>query len=106
MAKPIQNPCEDEPSALPFKTGGRLRRNQEYVIFYFLAIASWGCEIAAACLGSLYGAQSHYFIALITPFLVTHWYVGFPPVANGTVSERMAANDDDELGVPSFRHAG
>jgi len=73
MAKPIENPCEDEPSALPFKTGGRLRRNQEYVIFYFLAIASWGCEIACACLGSLYGAQSHYFVATVTPFLVTHW---------------------------------
>jgi hypothetical protein len=74
MPKPIENPCEDEPSALPFRTGGRLRRNQEYVIFYFLAIGSWGCEIAAAALGSLNGAQSHGFIATITPFLVLHWY--------------------------------
>ncbi|KAJ9607128.1 hypothetical protein H2200_008200 [Cladophialophora chaetospira] len=71
MAKPIQNPTEDEPSALPFRTGGRLRRKTEYVIFYFLAISSWIMEIAAACLGSLYGAQSHYFIATITPFLPT-----------------------------------
>ncbi|OCT53280.1 hypothetical protein CLCR_10648 [Cladophialophora carrionii] len=73
MAKPIQNPCEDEPSALPFRTGGPLRRNQEYVIFYFFAITSWIMEICAACLGSLYGAESHYFIGTITPFLVTHW---------------------------------
>ncbi|ETI27795.1 hypothetical protein G647_00244 [Cladophialophora carrionii CBS 160.54] len=73
MAKPIQNPCEDEPSALPFRTGGPLRRHQEYVIFYFFAITSWIMEICAACLGSLYGAESHYFIGTITPFLVTHW---------------------------------
>lgn len=73
MPKPIQNPTEDEPSALPFRTGGRLRRNQEYVIFYFLVISSLCCEISAAALGSLFGAQDHRFIATITPFLVTHW---------------------------------
>lgn len=75
MTKPIDHATADEPRALPFKTGGRLRRNQEYLIFYFCAISSWALEIAAACLGSLYGAQSHYFIATIVPFLVTHWWV-------------------------------
>ena len=73
MAKPIDNACEDEPAALPFRTGGRLARQEEYVIFYFFAISSWCLEIAAACLGSLYGAQSHYFIATISPFYATHW---------------------------------
>ncbi|EXJ96512.1 hypothetical protein A1O1_01638 [Capronia coronata CBS 617.96] len=73
MTKPIQDPYEAEPSALPFRTGGRLRRNQEYLIFYFFAISSWCLEIAAACLGSLDGAQSHYFIATISPFMATHW---------------------------------
>jgi hypothetical protein len=74
MAKPIDNACEDEPPALPFKTGGPLRRNQEYLIFYFLTASALGLEIASACLGSLYGAQSHYFIATVSPFLATHWY--------------------------------
>lgn len=73
MAIPIEHATADEPSALPFKTGGRLGRKEEYLIFYFCAISSWALEIAAACLGSLYGAQSHYFIATITPFLATHW---------------------------------
>ncbi len=74
MPKPIDNAGEDEPPALPFRTGGPLRRNQEYLIFYFLTISSVGLEIASACLGSLYGAQSHYFIATVSPFLATHWY--------------------------------
>ena len=73
MAKPIENPTEDEPSALPWRTGGRLRRIHEYVIFYFFATSSWGLEIGAACLGSLYGGDSHFFMATVTPFLVTHW---------------------------------
>jgi len=73
MAHEIDHADENEPSALPFRTGGRLAREQEYLIFYFFAIVSWCLEIAAACLGSLDGGQSHVFIATITPFLATHW---------------------------------
>jgi hypothetical protein len=73
MTKTIEHATDNEPSALPFKTGGRLGRKEEYLIFYFCAISSWALEIAAACLGSLYGAQSHYFIATVAPFLTTHW---------------------------------
>ncbi|KIW32878.1 uncharacterized protein PV07_04391 [Cladophialophora immunda] len=96
MAKPIDNPCEDEPQALPFRTGGPLARIEEYTIFYFLAICSWCLEIAAACLGSLYGAQSHAFIGTITPFLAMHWMAFLQTcwmmatAPRNTIADRMA----------------
>lgn len=55
------------------KTGGRLARQYEYLVFYFFVISSWALEISAACLGSLYGGQSHLFIATVSPFLAAHW---------------------------------
>lgn len=73
MVKTVDHADEEEPSALPFETGGRLARKEEYIVFYFFAISSWCMEIAAACLGSLYGGESHYFIATVAPFLATHW---------------------------------
>ncbi|EXJ87261.1 hypothetical protein A1O3_04220 [Capronia epimyces CBS 606.96] len=96
MPTPIDNPTEDEPPALPFKTGGRLARNQEYLIFYFFTISSWGLEIAAACLGSLYGAQSHYFIATVASFLATYamaflqtlWMAATAP--RNTIADRIS----------------
>ncbi|KAL6247168.1 hypothetical protein RBB50_005511 [Rhinocladiella similis] len=96
MAKTIDNACEDEPSALPFRTGGPLARNQEYLIFYFLTVSSWGLQIASACLGSLYGAQSHYFIATVSPFLATHWMAFLQTcwlmatASRNTVADRVA----------------
>lgn len=78
MAHEIDHATDTEPSALPFRTGGRLARKQEYLIFYFFAIASWCLEIAAACVGSLDGGQSHVFIGTISPFLATHWYAPAP----------------------------
>ena len=73
MAKHIDNANEDEPAPIPFKTGGKLARQYEYLVFYFFTICSWALEIAAACLGSLYGGQSHVFIATVAPFLATYW---------------------------------
>jgi hypothetical protein len=73
MAKHIDNPEEDEPRPVPWKTGGRLARQYEYLVFYLFAVASLCLEIAAACVGSLYGGQSHIFIATVAPFLATHW---------------------------------
>ncbi|RMZ82411.1 hypothetical protein DV737_g2110, partial [Chaetothyriales sp. CBS 132003] len=72
MAKPIQDADTDEPRAVGVRTGGRLARKYEYVLFYAFAITSWAMEITAGCVGSLYGAHSHVFIATIVPFLVTY----------------------------------
>ena len=73
MPKHIDNADKDEPRAIGVSSGGRLARKYEYLLFYFLAISSWALEITSGCLGSLYGANSHLFIATVTPFLVTHW---------------------------------
>lgn len=73
MAKFIEHADDVEPSAVPWRTGGRLARQYEYLVFYFFAISSWSLEIASACIGSLYGGQSHYFIATVSPFLATYW---------------------------------
>ncbi|KAI1625994.1 hypothetical protein EDD37DRAFT_325534 [Exophiala viscosa] len=96
MAPPIEYAGEDEPTALPFKTGGPLRRNQEYLVFYLFAIPAWALAITSACLGSLYGGQSHYFIATVTPFLAmysmafiqTCWLMATAP--RNTVADRRA----------------
>ncbi|KAL2421334.1 hypothetical protein ABEF95_016542 [Exophiala dermatitidis] len=93
MSQPIEHAYEEEPPALPFRTGGRLSRTQEHVIFYFMAISSLGLEIAAACLGSLYGAQSHYFIATVTPFLALHWMAFFQNSWLMATAERSAIAD-------------
>ena len=74
MAKHIDRALKDEPRAIGVSSGGRLARKYEYLLFYFLCISSWCLEIAAACLGSLYGGDSKYFIATIAPFMATHWY--------------------------------
>lgn len=75
MAGQIEHATDEEPAPTPWTTGGRLARKYEYMMFYFFAISSWCLEIAAAALGSLYGGDDRLFIATITPFLVTHWYV-------------------------------
>ncbi|KAH0831623.1 hypothetical protein AYO21_01821 [Fonsecaea monophora] len=96
MTNPIDNPCEDEPQALPFRTGGSLARIEEYTIFYFLAICSWCLEIVAACLGSLYGGESHPFIGTVTPFLALHWMAFLQTcwmmatAPRNTIADRMA----------------
>ncbi|RMD43743.1 hypothetical protein DV735_g1370, partial [Chaetothyriales sp. CBS 134920] len=73
MAKEIQDAQTDEPRAIGVRSGGRLARKYEYVLFYLFAIASWSLEITSGCVGSLYGAQSHVFIGTIVPFLVLYW---------------------------------
>lgn len=72
--KHIDDADKDEPRAIGVSSGGRLARKYEYLLFYFLAFSSWGLEITAGVLGSLYGGDDHLFIATVTPFLVTHWY--------------------------------
>lgn len=86
MAKPIEHAREPEPSAAPWRTGGRLARKYEYLLFYIFAISSWGLEIAAAVLGSLYGGEDHRFIATISPFLATHWFVDHLQIWNATLT--------------------
>ncbi|RMZ76367.1 hypothetical protein DV738_g4967, partial [Chaetothyriales sp. CBS 135597] len=70
MAKEIQNAQSDEPRAIGVRSGGRLARKYEYVLFYLFAIASWSLEITSGCVGSLYGAQSHVFIGTIPSALM------------------------------------
>ncbi|RMZ87336.1 hypothetical protein DV736_g5430, partial [Chaetothyriales sp. CBS 134916] len=83
MAKQIQDAHNDEPRAIGVRSGGRLARKYEYVLFYAFAITAWAMEITAGCVGSLYGAQSHVFIATIVPFLPSAligmiiWAVGY-----------------------------
>jgi hypothetical protein len=74
MPKHIDHADEEEPSAIPSKSGGSLARKYEYLMFYFFAVSAWGLEIASGCLGSLYGGESHYFIATVSPFLACYWY--------------------------------
>jgi hypothetical protein len=78
MAKTIEHARDAEPSAAPWRTGGRLARRYEYLIFYIFAISSWCLEISAAVVGSLFGGEDHRFVATVTPFLVCHWYVTEP----------------------------
>jgi len=78
MKNPMRRPANnatinEEPRALSFKTGGRLARKYEYLIFYFFAIASWCLMIVSACVGSLYGGQSNVFISTVAPFLAAYW---------------------------------
>ena len=73
MAKQIDHAAEDEPSAFPISSGGSLARRYEYLLFYLFAIASWALEIAAGCLGSLYGGDDTLFICTVSPFLAAHW---------------------------------
>lgn len=71
--KKIQDADKDEPRAIGVSSGGRLARKYEYLLFYFLAFSSWALEIAAGCLGSLYGGQSYFFVATVSPFLAAYW---------------------------------
>ena len=75
MAKKILDAERDEPRAIGVRTGGRLARKYEYLVFYLLAITSWSCMIASAVLGSLYGGDDKTFIPTVATFLACHWYV-------------------------------
>jgi hypothetical protein len=73
MAKHIDDADKDEPRAIGIRSGGRLARKYEYILFYAFAIGSWGCMIAAGVIGSIKGGDDHRFVATVTPFLVLHW---------------------------------
>lgn len=60
--------------------------------------------IAAACVGSLYGGQSHVFIGTVVPFLACHWYDISP--LGLTSNDEMEANVCDLSGPLFYKHAG
>lgn len=73
-----------------------LSRQSEAIMFYCVAIPSWGLEIAAAVVGSYSHTFSHSFIACMTAFLVLHWWAWLQ-TAVGMMQRASWVRDESDL---------